>query len=110
MCFAMSSVYHINKGVSRPLVFKGLKAQYIAVLALGLVALLLTFAGGYFAGVPLAVLLPLTLGLGSALFFAVYRLSRRFGEHGLLKHLAARRLPRFVKFRSRRIFTGLLKR
>jgi hypothetical protein len=28
----MSSIYQINKGVSKPIVFKGLKAQYIAYL------------------------------------------------------------------------------
>ena len=29
----MSSVYTINKGVNKPIEFKGLKAQYIAYLA-----------------------------------------------------------------------------
>jgi len=40
----MSSIYQINKGVSKPIVFKGLKAQYIAYLAIGLVFLLVAFA------------------------------------------------------------------
>lgn len=103
----MGSVYHINKGVSKPIVFKGLKAQYIAYLAVGLVLLLLGFVLGYILGTPLYVLLSLVLGLGFMLFFLVFRLSHRFGEHGLMKYVARRGLPGRVVFRSRRVFTGL---
>ncbi|NQX56808.1 DUF4133 domain-containing protein [Pedobacter panaciterrae] len=103
----MASVYHINKGVSKPIVFKGLKAQYIAYLAVGLVLLLLGFVLGYLLGAPLFVLLPLVLSLGFALFFFVFRLSHRFGEHGLMKYVAKRGLPSRIVFRSRRVFTGL---
>lgn len=103
----MASVYHINKGVSKPIVFRGLKAQYIAYLAVGLVLLLLVFVLGYILGVPLFVLLPLVLVLGSGLFFSVFRLSHRFGEHGLMKYFAKRGLPSRIVFRSRRVFTGL---
>jgi hypothetical protein len=38
----MASVYQINKGVGKPIVFRGLKAQYIAYLAVGLVVLLVS--------------------------------------------------------------------
>lgn len=103
----MSSVYHINKGVSKPIVFKGLKGQYIAYLAVGLVLLLLLFVLGYILGVPVFFLLPLVLVLGSGLFFSVFRLSHRFGEHGLMKYFAKRGLPSRIVFRSRRVFTGL---
>lgn len=103
----MAGVYHINKGVSRPIVFKGLKAQYIAYLAAGLVLLLLGFVLGYLLGVALYVLLPLVLASGLGLFFSVFRLSHRFGEHGLMKFIARRGLPSVIVFRSRRVFTGL---
>jgi hypothetical protein len=103
----MASVYHINKGVSKPIVFKGLKAQYIAYLAVGLVLLLLGFVLGYILGTPLYVLLPLVMVLGFALFFLVFRLSHRFGEHGLMKYVARRGLPTRIVFRSRHVFTGL---
>ncbi|MDB5129720.1 DUF4133 domain-containing protein, partial [Mucilaginibacter sp.] len=36
--------YQINKGINRPIEFKGLKAQYIGYLGSGLVALLILFA------------------------------------------------------------------
>jgi len=103
----MASVYQINKGVSRPIEFKGLKAQYIAYLAVGLVFLLVLFAALYIIGASLLVVLPLVLGLGMVLFFLVFRLSHRFGEHGLGKYFAKRSVPSHIKFRSRRLFTSL---
>lgn len=103
----MASVYQINKGVSRPIVFKGLKAQYIAYLAIGLVLLLISFAVLYISGVSLFIVLPLIFVLGTVLFVATFRLSQRFGEHGLMKYLARRSLPESMKFRSRRLFTNL---
>ena len=103
----MASIYHINKGVSKPIVFKGLKAQYIAYLAIGLVLLLIAFAILYIIGITLLIVLPLIFSLGTALFFITYKLSHRFGEHGLMKYLAKRNLPAYLKFRSRRLFTTL---
>lgn len=105
----MASVYQINKGVSKPIVFKGLKAQYIAYLAVGLVLLLIAFAVLYISGVNLFVVLPLILGLGTALFLTVSRLSHRFGVHGLMKYFAKRNLPKYLRFRSRRLFINLKK-
>ncbi|HMI01276.1 MAG TPA: DUF4133 domain-containing protein [Pedobacter sp.] len=103
----MASIYQINKGVNKPIVFKGLKAQYIAYLAVGLVLLLISFAVLYISGVSLFIVLPLILSLGTVLFISTFRLSHRFGEHGLMKYLARRGLPRSLKFRSRRLFTTL---
>jgi len=103
----MASVYQINKGVNKPIVFRGLKAQYIAYLAVGLVLLLVSFAVLYISGVSLFIVLPLILLLGTALFLITFRLSNRFGQHGLMKYLAKRGLPKCLKFRSRRLFTQL---
>ena len=103
----MGTIYQINKGVSKPIVFKGLKAQYIAYLAIGLVLLLLSFAILYISGLSLFIVLPLILLLGTGLFMVTFRLSHRFGEHGLMKYLAKKRLPKYIRFRSRRLFTSL---
>lgn len=103
----MGSIYQINKGVSRPIEFRGLYGQYIGYLAGGLVLLLLSFALLYILGVPLVVVLPVILGLGTGLFFAVTRLSKRFGVHGLEKFMAKRGLPDYIRFSSRKVFTGL---
>jgi cell division protein FtsW (lipid II flippase) len=103
----MASIYQINKGVSKPIVFKGLKGQYIAYLAVGLVLLLIGFAVLYISGASLFVVLPIIVLLGTTLFVATFRLSHRFGEHGLMKYLARKGLPKSIKFRSRRVFTTL---
>ncbi|RZL05567.1 MAG: DUF4133 domain-containing protein [Pedobacter sp.] len=103
----MASVYKINKGVSKPIVFKGLKAQYIAYLAVGLVLLLVSFAVLYISRVSLFVIMPVIAGLGTGLFLSVFRLSHKFGEHGLMKYLARRGLPLYIKFTSRKTFTSL---
>lgn len=103
----MSLIYQINKGIGRPIEFSGLKGQYIGYLAGGLVLLLLTFISLYLLGASLYVILPLVFGLGTALFIVVGRLSKRFGVHGLEKFLAKRGLPRYLRIRSRRMFTSL---
>jgi len=103
----MASIYHINKGVSKPIMFRGLKAQYIAYLAIGLVLLLIAFAVLYISRVNLFIILPVIAGLGTALFMVTFRLSHRFGEHGLGKFFAKRGLPNHLKFRSRQLFLKL---
>lgn len=96
--------YIINKGINRPVEFKGLKAQYIGYLGAGLVALLLLFAILYLLGTAIYVCLLIVGALGSALFYQVFQLSHQYGEHGLMKRNARRHLPDYLKFRSRRIF------
>jgi hypothetical protein len=103
----MSSVYKINKGINKPIEFKGLKAQYIGYLAIGLVALLILFAILYIIGVNMFVCLTLITILGGTLFISVYHFSDTYGQHGLLKKMAKRKLPIFLKVSSRKIFRSL---
>jgi hypothetical protein len=102
-----ASVYKINKGINRPIEFKGLKAQYIAYLAIGLIGLLILFAVLYIMGVNTFVCLALTALLGTLLFMTVYRISDKYGQHGLLKKIAKRSIPDFIKCTSRRSFLQL---
>ncbi len=104
------SVYSINKGINRPIEFKGLKAQYIWYLGGGLLALLIVFAILYIAGVNTFICLVIIVGSATALFMHVYKLSRKYGEHGMMKTLAKRSIPTEVKSRSRKIFMELWKR
>ena len=104
----MSSIYHINKGINKPIEFKGLRAQYIAYLAVGLVLLLISFAVLYICGFSMYIILPMILGLGTVLFFIVFRLSNKYGEHGLMKYFAKKQLPKYLWFSSRRLFTQLI--
>lgn len=104
----MSSVYHINKGINKPIEFKGLKAQYIWYLGGGLVALLILFAVIYISGVNVFLCLGVILTLGSGLFMYVYKLSRTYGQYGLMKKIARKAVPRCVKNYSRKAFEELL--
>lgn len=103
----MSLIYQINKGIGKPIIFKGLQGQYIAWLAIGLVALLIGFTTCYISGLTLFILLPLVLALGLGLFITVSHLSKKYGVHGLGKFIAKRGLPKYVKFKSRKVFRDL---
>ncbi|SDH48946.1 DUF4133 domain-containing protein [Mucilaginibacter gossypii] len=96
--------YIINKGINRPIEFKGLKAQYIGYLGGGLVALLVFFAVLYLIGTAIYLCIIIIAALGSALFYKVFDLSHQYGEHGLMKRNARRYLPTYLKFTSRRLF------
>jgi len=100
----MSSVYTINKGINKPIEFKGLKAQYIWYLGGGLLCLLILFAVLYICGVPTFVCLGLILLLGGGLFMYVSRLSHQYGEYGMLKKIARRGVPNLINARSRKVF------
>ena len=97
-------IYPVNKGINRPIEFKGLKAQYIGYLGGGLVALLILFAVLYLSGTPVFWCIIVVAGLGSLLFYQVFGLSHRYGEHGLMKRHARRYLPTNLKFKSRKVF------
>lgn len=103
----MSTVYEINKGINRSLEFRGIKAQYIVYLAMGLVFLLLFFAIIYIIGVNTYLCVIIVLGAGAGLFTTVQRFSKKYGEHGLIKKTAQARLPSFVTISSRKIFIQL---
>ncbi len=78
-----TSVYRINKGINKPI-------EFSAIL--------------YICGLNTFVRLALILILGTALFMYVYRLSHKYGEHGMMKKMARRRVPKVIKNYSRRVF------
>ncbi len=92
-----NSVYQINKGINKPIEFKGLKAQYIWYLGGGLVGLLIIFAVIYIIGVNIFLCLALIVSGGSGLFMYVYKMSRTYGEHGLMKKIARKAVPKVIK-------------
>lgn len=100
----MASVYTINKGVGAPIVFKGLKAQYIWYLGGGLVGLLVGFAILYICGVNMYGCLAILVAAGGILFRQVYGMSRKYGEHGLMKKLGRRSVPDLVRNNNRNVF------
>lgn len=98
------TVYTINKGVNRPLEFRGIKAQYAGWLGVGIVGLLLLFAVLHIAGVSAYACFGIVLPLAAWLYRRVNRLSKKYGQYGLMKHRAAKRLPKIVRSGTRTIF------
>lgn len=88
--------------------FKGLKAQYIWWLGGGLVSLLILFAILYIIGVNMFICLGIIFSFGGMLFKRVYTMSRKYGEHGLMKALGKRRVPKVVVNGSRKVFIKVL--
>jgi hypothetical protein len=105
-----TSVYSINKGINKPIEFKGLRAQYIWYLGAGLLLLLIGFAVLYICGVNTFACLAIIIISGTVLFLHVYKLSHKYGEHGMMKAIAKRSIPTVVKSYSRKVFTGLCKK
>ena len=99
-----NSVYLINKGINQSIEFKGLKAQYIGYLGGGVIVLLFLFSVLYIIGLPSFVCIGVIGISGAALIMKVYKMSHKYGEHGLMKALAKRQLPKAVRTRSRKIF------
>ena len=102
-----NSIYTINKGINKRIEFHGLRAQYIWYFAGLVLALMILFAALYIIGagtiICLAVCGPVAL-FGAMKIFA---LSRRYGEHGLMKAMARKRVPRVLKSYGRRFFQQL---
>lgn len=104
-----TSLYQINKGINKPVEFKGFKAQYIWYLGGGLLCLLVIFAILFICGVNSFVCLGVILLLGTGLVSYVYKLSHTYGQYGMLKKIAKRSIPKTVKIYSRKEFTRLKK-
>ncbi|WP_426484662.1 DUF4133 domain-containing protein [Flavobacterium sp. 2] len=100
----MSSVYQINKGINQSIEFKGLKAQYIWYLGGSVVGLMIAFAVLFILGIPSLVCVALIGTAGTVMVLKIYKMSRLYGEHGMMKALASRQVPKSVKVRSRAVF------
>ena len=85
--------YLINKGVDRPLEFRGIQAQYLMYLGLGCLGLLFVFAVLYLAGINSFLAMGIVLIPGGCMFVFIKGLSDRYGAHGMMKRLARRKMP-----------------
>ena len=99
-----NSVYQINKGINQSIEFKGLKAQYIWYLGGGVIFLLFLFSALYIIGLPSLVCVGVVGGSGTILVIKVYKMSHKYGEHGMMKALAKRQVPEAIRIHSRQIF------
>lgn len=99
-----NSIYAINKGINKSIEFRGLKAQYIWYLGAALLALLVLFAILYFIGISQYLCLAIILLSGTGLVWKVYGMSHKYGEHGMMKMMARKRVPKVIRCNSRAIF------
>src|SRR5690606_78960 len=99
-----NSVYKIKKGINQSIEYKGIKAQYIWYLGGGVVGLLILYSVMYIIGLPTVVCLILIGGCGTLLVMKIYKMSHKYGEHGLMKALARKQVPKVVKCNSRNVF------
>jgi hypothetical protein len=99
-----NSVYQINKGINQSIEFKGLKAQYIWYLGGGVIVLMILFAVMYIVGLPSFVCLGIIGVSGTLWVLKIYKMSQKYGEHGMMKALAKRQIPKAIRTQSRKIF------
>lgn len=99
-----NSVYPINKGINKSIEFKGLKAQYIWYFGGGVIALLILFAIMYIIGINSFICIGIILIAGTGLVIKIYGLSNKYGEHGMMKAMAKRSVPKVIKSYSRKVF------
>lgn len=102
-----NSVYSINKGINQSIEFKGLKAQYIWYLGGGVVGLMILFAVMYIIGIPSLICVAFIGTAGAFFVYKIYRMSNTYGEHGMMKALAKKQIPKRIKVYSREVFTRL---
>jgi len=103
----MRKSYEINKGINKSILFKGLQGQYIAYLAAAAFSLLLLYAVLYMFRVNTFLSLAITVFLGGGCTLLIYHMNATFGEHGLSKALAKRKIPKSVRSRSTASFRPL---
>ena len=77
--------WEINKGVGRTVEFKGLKAQYLFLLAGGLLATFIVVVVLYLLGVSQLLCLGIGVLGASLLVWQTFSMNRKYGEHGLMK-------------------------
>lgn len=101
--------YPINKGINRSIVFRGLKGQYIWYTGGAMFMVMILYAVMYVCGMNTYLCLLIAVCTASASIMAIYQLSASFGEHGLMKALAKRKIPGLVKATSRKRFMAQVK-
>lgn len=99
-----TTIYSINKGINRPLEFRGLQAQYILYFAGGLMGVLVLFSILYILGLNAYLSLLTGLGLGGFVFLYVYKLNNKYGQWGWMQRAAQKKVPKRLMSKSRQLF------
>ena len=99
--------YQVNRGVGRQGEFQGLTAQYLFLFVGGLAGVFILFVVLYMSGIPQGACILFAVVAAASVVGITFRLNRRYGPHGLMKRLSARRHPRRIIHRRsiRRLLT-----
>lgn len=101
-------LFPLNKGVNKPVEFKGLVgARYIFLLLGGLGGVFLGYIVLHVAGVSSYLTLPLAIGCAFFWITRVFALSAKYGEHGAMKQQAKGRQPQRIVNRTPHLFKDL---
>ncbi|WP_270416088.1 DUF4133 domain-containing protein [Bacteroides caccae] len=94
------SEYPVNRGIGKPVEFKGLKSQYLFIFCGGLLAVFVVFIVLFMAGVNQWLCIGFCIGFivsaSLLLVWQTFRLNAKYGTHGLMKAAARKRHPRFI--------------
>ena len=88
--------YTINKGIGASVEFKGLKAQYLFIFAAGLLSVFVVFVILYMVGIDQWICIGFGVIAASVLVWMTFNMNQKYGEHGLMKHMAPRQHPRYL--------------
>jgi hypothetical protein len=102
-----NSIYNINKGINKSIEFRGLRAQYIWYFGGMVVGLMILFAALYICGVNTYICLVLIGGTAIGGSMKIFAFSHEYGEHGLMKAMAKKQVPKVLKSYTRKNFQNL---
>ncbi|WP_400194226.1 DUF4133 domain-containing protein [Hymenobacter sp. B81] len=100
-------LYDLNRGINKPVEFKGLVGNNIYFLVAGIGLTFGLFVTLYLLSTPLVLTILITFAVGGGMWAGVFALNRKYGEHGLMKASARRASPKYITNRHSRLFQHL---
>jgi hypothetical protein len=94
-----TSLYPNFRAINRSMTYKGLQGQYILIAAGALIGDLFLFIILYCCKLPPLICIGIALGLGAGSISISFRLSKRYGAHGLKKVRSRRHAPAIIRYR-----------
>lgn len=99
--------YNINKGLLKPLEFKGLRAKYIFVALVGFIIAFLVYLIFSFVTTYMGLILGITIAVVS--IGAAFYLNAKFGVNGLALYRASKGCQRYM-MNSKRMYKMVTKK
>ena len=97
--------YQVNRGIGKPVEFKGLKSQYLFIFCGGLLAVFVVFIVLFMAGVNQWLCIGFIVSASLLLVWQTFRLNAKYGTHGLMKArfiISRKAIPRLFTYKKRK--------